>query len=146
MASVAERKGPDSHRSDRNRENPGVPTTRVHPHGWTACVSTGAVSYFTTNFLSVCLVFCSNIMSNSESTASCHCFQCLFFCKTPVFVSFFLKGLELSRVVQACWSWLPPESWPCRLKLSAASTAIKATKGPEIVYNHKPFNELRTTN
>lgn len=43
VASVAKRGGFDSHCSDWNRENLGLPAARVHPHGWTACVSAGPV-------------------------------------------------------------------------------------------------------
>lgn len=39
MASATEWRGPDSHRSDWNRENTGLPAAGVHPHGWAACVS-----------------------------------------------------------------------------------------------------------
>lgn len=54
----------------------------------------------------------------------------LSFCR---FVLSSLTDLEPSRVVQACWCWLPPESWPCRLKWSAKSTATRATKGPAVL-------------
>lgn len=50
-------------------------------------------------------------------------------CQTVSFVPPSLIDLELSEAVQACWCSLLPENWPCRLKWSAKSTAIRATQG-----------------
>ena len=44
MASVTQWRRPDSDCPDGNRENAGLPSTGVHPYGWTACVSKEAVS------------------------------------------------------------------------------------------------------
>ncbi len=51
VASVVEWGGPDSHCSDRNRENSGLPAPRIYPHGWTANVSTGPVKPFPPHFI-----------------------------------------------------------------------------------------------
>lgn len=42
LARVDEWQGPDSHRSDRNGENAGIPAARIYPHGRSTCVSAGA--------------------------------------------------------------------------------------------------------
>lgn len=68
----------------------------------------------------------------------------------PVLLSLFLSippsqiDLELSGVVQACWCWLPPESWPCRLRLSAKSTATRTTQGPSVICYHNSFRVTLT--
>lgn len=55
LAGAAEWGGPDSHRTNGNRKNPGLPAAGVHTHGRTASVRTQTVSlsfinYFTTPF------------------------------------------------------------------------------------------------
>lgn len=41
LARVDEWRGPDSHCSDRNWENTGIPAARIYPHGRATCVSAG---------------------------------------------------------------------------------------------------------
>lgn len=67
--------------------------------------------------------------------------------KIPFLISLYLdpSGREPSVTVQVCWFWVRPESWPCRSKQSARSTATRTTPGLTLYHSVECSSHYRQT-